>query len=183
MQLNIEHIIEGCKKGKQLAQSELFRLFSPKLMGICYRYAGNRETAEDLLQEIFVKIFKNIGSYRGDGSFEGWLRMIAVNTCITWVNKNNKAAKEIELLAKYDKTLVDEDDNGNDNYPISTDELMKYIAELPDGYRIVLNMFAIEGYSHKQIGEQLGISESTSRSQYVRAKNYLSKKIMEKIKK
>lgn len=181
MKLNTDEIIEGCKQGKQLAQSELFRLYAPKLLGVCYRYAGSRETAEDLLQDTFVKIFKNIQSYRGDGSFEGWMRMIAVNTCLSWIRKNKNLAREIELSHKHEKFLDEPEEQ--EAYPISTDELMKHISTLPDGYRVVLNLFAIEGFSHKQIGEQLGISESTSRSQYARAKSVLTKKIMERIQK
>lgn len=181
MKLTADEIIEGCKQGKQLAQSELFRLYAPKLLGVCYRYAGNREAAEDLLQDTFVKIFKNIQSYRGDGSFEGWMRMIAVNTCLSWIRKNKNLAREIEWSQKHEKILDEPEEQ--EPYPISTDELMKHISTLPDGYRVVLNLFAIEGFSHKQIGEQLGISESTSRSQYTRAKSVLAKKIMEHIQK
>lgn len=181
MNLNPDEIIEGCKQGKQLAQSELFRLYAPKLLGVCYRYAGSREAAEDVLQDTFVKIFKNIQSYRGDGSFEGWMRMIAVNTSLSWIRKNKNLAREIELSQKHEPMLDEEEDQ--ESFPISTDELMKHISTLPDGYRVVLNLFAMEGYSHKQISEQLGISESTSRSQYVRAKNLLSKKVMQHIQK
>lgn len=182
MKLNPDEIINGCKQGKQLAQSELFRLFAPKLLGVCYRYTGKREEAEDLLQDIFVKIFKNIRTYRGDGSFEGWMRMIAVNTCLTWIRKNKNFAHEIELSQKHEK-MIDDNTDEQEEFPISTDELMGHIASLPNGYRVVLNLFAIEGYSHKQISELLGITESTSRSQYVRAKNLLKKKIFNSKKK
>ncbi|MCX7743464.1 MAG: RNA polymerase sigma factor [Flavobacteriales bacterium] len=181
MKLSTDEIIEGCRKGKQLAQSELFRLHAPKLLGVCFRYVGSRELAEDLLQDTFVKIFANIHSYRGDGSFEGWMRIIAVNTCLSWIRKNKNLAREIELNQKHDRMFEEQEES--EVFPITADVLMQQISTLPDGYRVVLNLFAIEGFSHKQISEKLGISESTSRSQYSRAKSFLSKKVMELIQK
>lgn len=172
-----DELIEGCRKGNPLAQSELFRQYAPRLLPICYRYAGCRDTADDLLQDSFIKIFINIHSFRGEGNFEGWLKTIAINTCITWVKKNNKM-RMVDISVEHKHFIETDDDEWL--WPVTPDELTEAIASLPEGYRVVLNMFAIEGFSHKEIGDKLNISESTSRSQYARAKLWLGKKIKSK---
>ena len=144
-------------------------------MSVCLRYGSNRETAEDLLQEGFIKVFSAIGSFEGSGSFEGWMRRIFVNTALEYLRKNDilKESVEIdnaEVLQEVDYSAIER---------ISADELMELIAELPPGFRTVFNMFVIEGYSHKEIGDALGITESTSRSQLTRAKRLLQKKLEE----
>ena len=154
--------------------AELFSYLAPKLKGVCYRYSGNTFDAEDLLQETFITIFTKIHTYRELGSFEGWARRIAVNTSITWLKKNKLLRQMGELNERYDA----EDSQEDDLVEVNTDELMQHIARLPNGYRTILNLFAIEGYSHKEIGELLSITESTSRSQYTRAKKALQQLFM-----
>ena len=144
-------------------------------MSVCLRYADNREMAEDFLQDGFIKIFSSIRSYSYEGSFEGWMRRIFVNTALEALRKNDLLRNGVELDAlepqqEADYSAVEK---------ISADELMELIAQLPRGFRTVFNMFAIEGYSHREIAETLNINESTSRSQYTRAKRLLQKWIKE----
>ena len=142
---------------------------------MCLRYADNREMAEDFLQDGFIKVFSSIRSYSYEGSFEGWMRRIFVNTALEALRKNDLLRNGVELNAlepqqEADYSAVEK---------ISADELMELIAQLPPGFRKVFNMFAIEGYSHREIAETLNINESTSRSQYTRAKRLLQKWIKE----
>ena len=142
---------------------------------MCLRYADNREMAEDFLQDGFIKVFSSIRSYSYEGSFEGWMRRIFVNTALEALRKNDLLRNGVELNAlepqqEADYSAVEK---------ISADELMELIAQLPPGFRTVFNMFAIEGYSHREIAETLNINESTSRSQYTRAKRLLQKWIKE----
>ena len=144
-------------------------------MSVCLRYADNREMAEDFLQDGFIKVFSSIRSYSYEGSFEGWMRRIFVNTALEALRKNDLLRNGVELNAlepqqEADYSAVEK---------ISADELMELIAQLPLGFRTVFNMFAIEGYSHREIAETLNINESTSRSQYTRAKRLLQKWIKE----
>jgi len=170
-----EDIISGCRRGKRSAQEKLYRLLAPTLMGVCYRYAGCREDAEDMLQESLILVFTKIDTFRDAGSFEGWARRITVNVALNWLKKNKKIQEQLELGPRHEKYLAEEDHEHS--FPIETAELMKYIARLPDGYRTILNLFAIEGFSHKEIAGQLDINESTSRSQYTRARKLLIQQI------
>lgn len=170
MNIITTELIKKCKKNERTAMAELFSILAPKLKGICYRYCGNTFDAEDLLQESFIIIFTKIGSYRDEGSFEGWAKRIAVNTSLNWLKKNKVILQMQELNSKIESEEDVEEDNIVEMY---SEELMTHIAGLPDGYRTILNLFAIEGLSHKEIAEQLGINESTSRSQYARAKKAL----------
>lgn len=138
------------------------------MFGVCLRYAATREEAEDALQEAFIKIFDNISKYRGDGSFEGWIRRITVHTVLRMIQKKTplQYAEDASTLSK---SATDADAVKN----LNEKDLMKLINQLPDGYRVVFNMYAIEGYSHAEIGEMLQISEGTSRSQFSRAKKHL----------
>lgn len=168
-----QQLIEGCRKGERRAQQELYDKYSRKMMGVCLRYVSDRETARDLLQEGFVKVFTSIGSYAGSGSFEGWVRKIFVNCALEYLRKNDVLNEADGLdgmaeLAQPDSSVIAD---------LSAAELMKLVQGLPDGFRAVFNLFAIEGYSHREISEQLGITESTSRSQYTRAKQLLQRRI------
>jgi RNA polymerase sigma factor (sigma-70 family) len=161
-------LIEACIKGKTRSQRELYDTFAGKIYAVCFRYAKNEEDAKDLLQETFVKVFNNLKMYKGEGSFEGWIRKIAVNTAIRHYQKTTKA------IDKYDiETTNEAHVHADIESTISAREIMDVIAQLPDGYRIVFNMYAIEGYSHKEIGEELDITESSSRSQLTRARKML----------
>jgi RNA polymerase sigma factor (sigma-70 family) len=175
MQIISAELIQRCKKNERAAMAELFGLLAPKLKGVCYRYSGNAFDAEDLLQETFILVFTKIDTYRDHGSFEGWARRIAVNVSLNWIKKNKTVQQMYELGNKHDAEDVDEEESLSD---VHADELVKHIAGLPDGYRTILNLYAIEGFSHKEIGEQLGINESTSRSQYARAKKALQQLFM-----
>ena len=150
-------LINGCRKGDRLAQKELYERYSRKMMGVCLRYVNDRETARDLLQDGFVKVFTSMDSYSGIGSFEGWMRKIFVNCALEYLRKSDVLRESTDL----------------DN----TAELMQLVQELPAGFRTVFNLFAIEGYSHKEISDMLNITESTSRSQFTRAKQMLQKRI------
>jgi len=170
MQLISTELIQKCKKNERAAMADLFGILAPKLKGICYRYCGNEFDAEDLLQESFIIIFTKISTYKGEGSFEGWTKRITTNTCINWLRKNKVILQMQELSYK---TEVENEEEEESLVDLHSEELVNFIASLPDGYRTILNLFAIEGFSHKEIAEQLGISESTSRSQYTRAKKAL----------
>jgi RNA polymerase sigma-70 factor (ECF subfamily) len=168
-----QQLIEGCRKGNRLAQKELYETYSRKMMGVCLRYTNDRETARDLLQDGFVKVYLSIESYTGNGSFEGWIRKIFVNCALEYLRKSDVLREAIDLdntteLVNPDSSVVS---------IMSANELLTLIGDLPAGFRTVFNLFAIEGFSHKEIGELLNITESTSRSQYTRAKQLLQRKI------
>ncbi|GAB3021400.1 RNA polymerase sigma factor [Niabella terrae] len=149
-------------------QEELYRRFSPKMYAVCLRYASNTEEAQDILQDGFIKIFKKLESFRADGSFEGWIRRIFVNTAIEYFRRK-----------KYLQPVTEKEENTIEGKYVSVlDELgekdiMDLIGQLSPGYKTVFNMYVVEGYSHKEIGEMLGISEGTSKSQLSRAKAIL----------
>ena len=145
------------------------------MLAVCLRYVNDMETARDLLQDGFVRVFMNIHSYTGTGSFEGWLRKIFVNGALEYLRKSDVLRESTDLDSSAD--LVQSDSSAIEH--LSAAELMKLIQELPVGFRTVFNMFAIEGYSHKEISEALGIAESTSRSQFTRARQLLQKRIKE----
>ena len=149
-------------------QYELYQQFAPKMYGVCLRYAGNAEEAEDILQEGFIKIFNKIGSYRGDGSFEGWIRRIFVNTAIEHFRKKTylQPLTEVEENTMEGKYLSVLDS-------LAEKDIIQLVQQLSPGYRTVFNMYVVEGYTHKQIAEALGISEGTSKSQLSRAKQIL----------
>lgn len=171
--MNEQQLIEGCKKGDRLAQKELYELHSRKMMGVCLRYVSDRETARDLLQDGFVKVFTSMGSYSGMGSFEGWMRKIFVNCALEYLRKSDVLRDSTDLDSTAE--LMHPDSSAVSD--LSAAELMNLVKELPAGFRTVFNMFAIEGYSHKEISEMLDITESTSRSQFTRAKQLLQRRI------
>jgi RNA polymerase sigma factor (sigma-70 family) len=165
-----EELIKGCLRQDRSAQQQLYDLFSSKMYGICYRYVKNPMEAEDILITAFTKIFERIEQFKGDGSFEGWVRRIMVNEALTHLRKSRTMYLETEIEQAdrepdYDR-LADH---------LEAEDLLKMIQQLPAGYRVVFNMYAIDGYSHKEIAEQLGISENTSKSQLSRARTYLQK--------
>lgn len=155
------------------AQKDLYDSLSPKMYALCLRYMGDRDAAEDVLQDGFVTLFNKLDTYSGEGSFEGWARKIFVNTALMSLRKRDvlRGAEDVEAAASV------RSDDPTPMEDIGYAELMKMISELPPGFRTVFNMFVIEGYSHKEIAEALGISENTSRSQLQRARMELQKKI------
>ena len=173
-----EGFIERCLNNDSKAQEELYQTFAPKMFGICLRYARNQMEAEDILQEGFIKVFKYLKDYRNDGSLEGWIRRTMVNTAINFFRKTAKYQKDLpietaEPINHHEETAIDR---------LSAKELLEFIRELPDGYRMVFNLNIIEGYTHKEIGEMLNISENTSKSQLSRARSVLQARLKNKVK-
>lgn len=171
LKLTEAEIIEGCLKQKPAAQEALYKLYSARLLAICTRYAHTSFEAEDIFQEAFIKVFKNIDQYKGQGSFEGWLKHIFVNTAINHFHKSKKHNNHQDPEDYADTVTSDTDIIGS----ISADELTAVISKLPEGYRMVFNLYVVEGFNHKEIADMLGISEGTSKSQYAKAKAYLKK--------
>ena len=170
-----KQLIEGCKRGDRKAQKELYEMYSRKMMGVCLRYIGDRETARDLLQDGFIKVFTSIDSYSGNGSFEGWIRKIFVNCALEYLRKSDVLREAVGFDLSIDQIGFDDLIISE----ISASELLKLVQDLPNSLRAVFNLFAIEGYSHKEVAKMMDISESTSRSQYVRAKQLLQSRINE----
>ncbi len=164
-----DELIKRCIAGETNAQEKLYKLISRRMMGVCMRYASSRDEAEDILQDGFIKLFDKMTDFRGEGSFEGWARRIFVNTALDYCRKQKQArmAEDVEEV----QHLIPSSDNIQSD--MNAEELMKVLQQLPTGYRTVFNLYAIEGYSHKEIAEQLNITESTSKSQFMRAKNFL----------
>ena len=165
-------------EGKHWAQKKIYELHSPAMMAVCVRYVGDYETARDVLQDGFIKVFTKIDSYNGTGAFGGWIRRIFVTTALEYLRRNDALKQSIRLE---DVNMQIENVEMSAVEKLSVDELMKMIAELPHGFRTVFNLFAIEGYSHSEIAETLNIAESTSRSQYLRARAILQKNIQQQI--
>ncbi len=171
-----ELMIQGCLENIAAAQEALYNRFSPRMLGVCYRFARNKEDAEDMMQEGFIKIFSQIHQFRGQGVFEGWIRRIIVHTCINILKKNKKFTDSVDL---FHATSIYLNEN---NIPsiLQAKQVIECIRLLPVGYKTVLNLYAIEGYSHKEIAGILDIEESTSRSQYTRAKSMLEEILLKK---
>ncbi len=166
-------LIEACIRQNRAAQKKLYELYAPKMLGVCFRYAQSKEEAEDMLQEGFIRVFQKLDTFRFQGSFEGWLRRIMVNTAINILRKyqNLKYEVDVEEAHYLQSELADS------IAVMHTREVIQLVRQLPMGYRTVLNLYAIEGFSHREIAEMLGIEESSSRSQYTRAKALLSRRL------
>jgi len=164
-----DELIKLGLQGDRKALEEIYNRFAPKMRGLCFRYVRTVFEVDDVLQEGFIKVFSKLASFSGEGSFEGWIRKIVVNTAINYYHSNQN----------FSKTMPFEDVRENEVTPVylledlSVEDLYKIINQLPTGYRFIFNMFAIDGYSHKEIAESLNITESTSRSQYSRARKHL----------
>src|SRR6188768_513031 len=176
-----ELMLAGCLRNNATAQEALYNRFSPRMLGVCYRFAKNREDAEDMLQEGFIKVFTQMHQYRNEGALEGWIRRIVVHTCINILKKNKKFSDSVDIIHANSVNVKEE------IIPsiMQAKQIVECIRTLPLGYKTVLNLYAIEGYSHKEIAMMLDIEESTSRSQYTRAKAMLEeilirKKILQK---
>jgi len=172
-----DQLIKKVLKGDPRAQKAFYDRFASKMYGVSLRFAKDVDEANDILQEGFVKVFNNLSSYRSEGSLEGWIRKTVVNTAINYYKKNakHKSSADIEMVMIFEKS---NDESVIDQ--ISAKELLKTISELPIGYRTVFNLNVIEGYTHKEIGDLLDISENTSKSQLARAKAYLQKRVIRK---
>lgn len=164
-----EEILNGCKKNKRQYQEILYRKYAKKMYGICLSYAADRDLAKDILQDSFIKIFKNIKAYKSDGSLEGWIRKIVSNTAIDHLRKTQRIQKYItENDAVREPTDVL---SGLDN--LKMQDILQQVGHLPDGARLIFNLYAIEGYTHKEIAQKLNITEGTSKSQFSRARKLL----------
>lgn len=172
--MNEQLLIAGCKRGESWARKQLYELHAPVMMGVCMRYTNDRETAKDILQDGFIKVFTKIDTYSETGSLGGWMRRVFVTTALEYLRRND-ALKLSVSIDDYNEAMENADVSALDQ--ISADELMACVAALPEGYRTVFNLFAIEGYTHSEIANMLNIKESTSRSQFIRARKVLQNKV------
>ncbi len=161
-------LINDCIKGKMKAQKELYACYADLMLAICLRYVADRLEAEDLMIQGFTKVFDKLGQYKFEGSFEGWLRRVFVNECLMYLRKQKHYMTPIETADRESVTAWEETS-------LETQDLLQLVQELPAGYRTVFNLYAIEGYNHKEIAEQLGISEGTSKSQLSKARGMLQR--------
>lgn len=171
-----EAMLKGCIHNQAAAQQELYYRYSPKMLSVCYRYAKSREDAEDMLQEGFIKIFGQLKQFQNRGALEGWIRKIIVHTCINNLKKNKKFTESVDIIHASGVHIREE------SVPsiVQAKQVVECIRMLPIGYRTVLNLYAVEGYSHREIATMLDIEESTSRSQYTRAKSMLEDILIKK---
>lgn len=166
-------LISACRKGKRSAQKELYEKYNQKMFGVCLGYVKNDFEAEDVLMKAFMKVFDKIDTFKEAGSFEGWIRRIVVNEALGHIRKYHKIKNEEIEKADYEGHF------SSNNVQLEADDLMKLVNALPIGYKTVFNLYAIEGYSHKEIAEKLEITESTSKSQLNRARKALKKSLEE----
>ncbi|MBG8555924.1 RNA polymerase sigma factor [Hymenobacter guriensis] len=169
----IDALLEGCRRNQPAAQRALYERLGYQLMGVCLRYCPTREEAEDALQLTFVKLFTRLEQYRGQGPFEAWARRIAVTTALNAYHQHRQRGQQVEAEEALDLAHPD----GTPFDQMSAEELVQMIGQLPLGYRTVLNLYAIEGYSHAEISTLLGISEGTSKSQLSRARRLLEERL------
>lgn len=168
-----KRLLESCLQGDREAQKRLYQLYAKKMMPICIRYSNDNETAKDLLHDGFLKVFAHLVDFKGEGSFEGWVRKIFVNVALEHLRKQSEAfytvdVEEARQLSESDYSVMDR---------LSAEEIMRWIQQLPEAYRTVFNMFAIDGYSHKEIAEKMGITETSSRVYLLRARQLLQEKL------
>lgn len=167
----LDEILAGCRANEHRSFERLFKRYYRVLLGIALRYCRNREEAEDTLQDAFIRIFQNIHSYKGDGSFDGWMKRIVQFTAINHYKSNLKANLHVEI-SETEEALSDK---SVESFfcEFETTEIITLLQQLPEGYRMAINLYFIDGYSHKEIAEMMGSSVSTSKSQLYKAKNYL----------
>lgn len=166
--LSNEELIKGCKAGKEKYYQALYQQYKGLLFGVCLRYLRDKDDAQDVLQESFINIFRKLNSLRESEKLVGWMKRICVNQALTFI-RNKKSV----LFSLDDENFYEEPSSNLVEIELNTKQLYKYISALPDGYRMIFNLYYIEGYSHKEISEKLGITISTSTSQITRAKKYL----------
>lgn len=177
LSLKEKDLILGCIREDQTCQKLLFEQFAPKMFTVCRRYARHHMEAEDMLQDGFVKVFDNLKQFQGKGSFEGWVRRIMVNTALKYYRKSSFQKEQIGFEDYQVGTVAPEALSS-----LGEEEIMALIANLPDGYRVVFNLYVLEGYSHQEIAKELNIAESTSRSQLVKARKMLQSRVLQSLK-
>ena len=163
-------LVKECIRGNPEAQKALFDRFAARMMGVCFRYVHNRADAEDIVQDGFIKVFHSLQQFQSRGSLEGWIRRIMVNTALNFLNKNKRLMQSLRTEDDFQPEAPERADGA-----VHQQDLLQMLQQLPEGYRTIINLYAIEGYSHKEIGAMLGIAEVTSRSQYSRGKELLLK--------
>ncbi len=175
-----QQLIAGCMRGESWARKRVYEQYAPAMMSVCMRYVNDRETARDLLQDGFVKLFVKIGTYTGNGSFGGWIRRIFVTTALEYLRASHALKGSVISIddcahgvSAVDYSVLDR---------LSADDLMACVATLPPGYRTVFNLFAIEGFTHREIAEMIGVSEVTSRTQFIRARALLQQRVIQLMK-
>lgn len=173
---NDKELIDRCLERDPKAQESLYKRFAPRMYGVCLRYSRNTLEADDILQEAFIKIFKFLKDYRYQGSLEGWVRRIVINTAINYYKSKIHEWGEVNI----ERAGHEEDLKTSDIDSLTRDDLLKIIRDLPEGYRMVFNLYVIEGYNHQEIGQMLNISESTSKSQLSRARHILQEKVKQR---
>ena len=176
-QIDINDIVAACQKGERSAQKALYEIFAPRMMGVCLRYTGDYQTAEDFLQDGFIKVFEKIDKFRFEGSFEGWMRRIMVNLIIESFRKKKIKTELTEEFPEPED--VDSELELNSAEP-SLNELLELIGQLPERYRLVFNLYVLEEQTHDEIARQLGISTGTSKSNLSRARRWLQERLVEK---
>jgi RNA polymerase sigma-70 factor (ECF subfamily) len=177
---NQEHILSLAQRGERAAQHQLYQLFAPRVFGVCLRYASDEQQADDMAQDAWIRAFHKLDSFRGEGSFDGWLRRLTVHCCLQFLRKQKLPIDDgaAERLAHGDHPLPSAlQVEATAVQQLTAEELLNYIQELPEGFRVVFNLVAIEGYSHAEAAKMLGISESTSRSQLTRARTKLQESL------
>jgi RNA polymerase sigma-70 factor (ECF subfamily) len=167
-------LIDGCLNNDRKAQKLLYEKYSSKMFGVCMRYAKSKEEAEDILSDTFVQVFVKLSSFKREGSFEGWIRRIVVNTSITAYRNNlkfnlNDEISEVHQLSDDNETAID---------LLNVQQIKSIIQQMPDGYRMIFNLYVIEGYNHREIAELIGINEGTSKSQFSKAKKWLQNRLI-----
>jgi RNA polymerase sigma factor (sigma-70 family) len=167
-------LIDGCRKRDRHAQRFLFEHYSGRMLALCFRYVKDKMDAEDVMVVAFTKVFDRINQYKGEGSFEGWIRRVMVNESLTFLRKNKNMYLETDIEAAEKEPDYEKLDS-----ELEAEDLRKLIADLPTGYRIVFNLYAIDGFSHQEIANQLGVSENTSKSQLSRARALLQRRLSE----
>jgi len=175
-------IIEGCVKGDSKSQQIVYQKFYGKMLGACMRYSKDREEARDILQDGFLKVFTNIRSYTGTGSFEGWIRKVIINTALDYIRKNKQLIQYANSDYVEENAEEIQEEESNEHQNISTEEIMKAVQQLPTAYRTVFNMFVVDGFSHQEIANELGINIGTSKSNLSKAKVHLKKTLAHTIK-
>lgn len=169
-----EELIKGCIREEKSCQQKLYKTYAGKMLVVCMRYTRNRQEAEDILQDGFIRVFDNIKKFTFSGSFEGWVRRIMINCALRNYRKSSYQKELVGIAEDYDIPT-----NAKVYDKLSEEELLKLIDELPEGYKMVFNLYAIEGYSHKEIADMMGINEGTSRSQLNKARKHLQKRLHE----
>jgi len=164
-----EEILKGCRKNKRQYQEILYRKYTKKMYGICLSYAGDRDMAQDILQESYIKIFKRIKDFKQEGSLEGWIRRIVSNTAIDHLRQQKRIQNYISAKEEIKERSYESDALQN----LQTEDVLHQVSKLPEGARVVFNLYALEGYTHKEIAKKLSITEGTSKSQFNRARKLL----------